>query len=406
MDGVIYPYEDPLVELNDRIKFKHLWRRWPSVVDEERVEATGGPRVIIHCDLDAFFAAVETLHHGLDESVPLIIGSDPKQGRGRGIVSTCNYAARVYGIRSAMPVSEAWRRCPATPFGPAIYIRGTRGLYSRASRKVMDVLRGAADLFEKASIDEAYLDVTEHVNGDWDAALALAINLQQKIKEVVNLTASFGIAPTRLVAKMASEVNKPNGIFRVMPDEVQAFFEGRSLRDLPGIGPKRATQLAEWGYTTADELYALGELSLARLAGERFAAWFMRVVDGESSDVVSPLRSRKSIGKEHTFERDQEDHEEVLARLLQLVSLVMERAVSLGVSGRLGEVKIRYTGFETHTSGRSIPVAMDDETVFRRLASGLFATNIRPEASIRLIGFRLGQLEIPESRQTTLFEEE
>lgn len=406
MDGVIYPYEDPLVELNDRIKFKHLWRRWPSVVDEERVEATGGPRVIIHCDLDAFFAAVETLHHGLDESVPLIIGSDPKQGRGRGIVSTCNYAARVYGIRSAMPVSEAWRRCPATPFGPAMYIRGTRGLYSRASRKVMDVLRGAADLFEKASIDEAYLDVTEHVNGDWDAALALAINLQQKIKEVVNLTASFGIAPTRLVAKMASEVNKPNGIFRVMPDEVQAFFEGRSLRDLPGIGPKRATQLAEWGYTTADELYALGELSLARLAGERFAAWFMRVVDGESSDVVSPLRSRKSIGKEHTFERDQEDHEEVLARLLQLVSLVMERAVSLGVSGRLGEVKIRYTGFETHTSGRSIPVAMDDETVFRRLASGLFATNIRPEASIRLIGFRLGQLEIPESRQTTLFEEE
>ncbi len=376
------------------------------MVDGERVEATDGPRVIIHCDLDAFFAAVETLHHGFDESVPLIIGSDPKQGRGRGIVSTCNYAARVYGIRSAMPVSEAWRRCPATPFGPAIYIRGTRGLYSRASRKVMDVLRGAADLFEKASIDEAYLDVTEHVSGDWDAALALAMNLQQKIKEVVNLTASFGIAPTRLVAKMASEVNKPNGIFRVMPDEVQAFFEGRSLRDLPGIGPKRATQLAEWGYTTADELYALGELSLARLAGERFAAWFMRVVDGDSSDVVSPLRSRKSIGKEHTFERDQEDHEEVLVRLLQLVSLVMERAVSLGVSGRLGEVKIRYTGFETHTSGRSIPVAMDDETVFRRLASGLFATNIRPEASIRLVGFRLGQLEIPESRQTTLFEEE
>ncbi|MDP6194591.1 MAG: helix-hairpin-helix domain-containing protein, partial [Candidatus Poseidonia sp.] len=185
-----------------------------------------------------------------------------------------------------------------------------------------------------------------------------------------------------------------------------SFFEGRSLRDLPGIGPKRATQLAEWGYTTADELYELGELSLARLAGERFATWFIRVVDGESSDVVSPLRSRKSIGKEHTFERDQDDHEEVMHRLEQLVSLVMERAVSLGVSGRLAEVKIRYTGFETHTSGRSIPVAMDEEGVFKRLAKGLFATNIRPESSVRLIGFRLGQLEIPPSRQTTLFEEE
>ncbi|MDP6194806.1 MAG: hypothetical protein QF880_03690, partial [Candidatus Poseidonia sp.] len=133
------------------------------MVEEGSGHGKDGPRIIIHCDLDAFFAAVETLHHGFDDNVPLIIGSDPKQGRGRGIVSTCNYAARAYGIRSAMPVSEAWRRCPATPFGPAIYIRGTRGLYSRASRKVMSVLNEVADLFEKASIDEAYLDVTDHV---------------------------------------------------------------------------------------------------------------------------------------------------------------------------------------------------------------------------------------------------
>lgn len=270
----------------------------------------------------------------------------------------------------------------------------------------MACLQNSANLFEKASIDEAYLDVTENVGGDWDAALALAKHLQQQIVEEVNLTASFGIGPTRLVAKMASEVNKPNGIFRVMPDEVNAFFEGRSLRAIPGIGPKRATQLAEWGYTTADDLYALGELSLASLAGERFAAWFMRVVDGESSSVVSPLRSRKSIGKEHTFEQDVANHEVVLERLEQLVALVMERATNLGVSGRLAEVKIRYTGFETHTAGRSIPVAMDDDGVFKRLANGLFATNIRPDNRVRLIGFRLGQLEVPPSRQSTLFEEE
>ncbi len=376
------------------------------MVEEVNSVEAFGPRILIHCDLDAFFAAVETIHHGFDEAIPLIIGSDPKQGRGRGIVSTCNYAARQFGIRSAMPVSEAWRRCPASPFGPGVYIRGTRGLYSRASRKVMDCLREPAVLFEKASIDEAYLDVTETVDGDWDAALALAGQLQKAIKEAVNLTASFGIGPTRIIAKMSSEINKPNGIFRVMPDEVTAFFEGRSLRDIPGIGPKRANQLAEWGYTTADELHGLGELSLARLTGDRFAEWFMRVVDGESSAVVSPLRSRKSIGKEHTFERDLDNHADVLERLEQLVQLVMERAKDLGVSGRLAEVKIRYTGFETHTSGRSIPVAMDDESVFKRLAKGLFATNIRPDSSVRLIGFRLGQLEMPPSRQTTLFEEE
>ena len=376
------------------------------MVTEERQGSREGPKILIHCDLDAFFAAVETLHHGLDASIPLIIGSDPKQGRGRGIVSTCNYAARTYGIRSAMPISEAWRRCPAAPFGPGTYIRGTRGLYSRASRQVMNILKPHASLFEQASIDEAYLDVTASVNGDWDAAMALARSLQQEIEATLNLTASFGIGPTRILAKMSSEVNKPNGIFRVMPDEVGPFFEGRSLREIPGIGPKRATQLAEWGYGSADELRELGELSLARLTGERFATWFISVVEGESSDVVSPLRSRKSIGKEHTFERDQGDHESVLERLEELVELVMERAVELEVSGRLAEVKIRYTGFETHASSRSIPVAMDDASVFKRIASILFANNVDTNRSIRLVGFRLGQLEAPSSRQTTLFHEE
>ena len=372
----------------------------------EEANPTSAPRILMHCDLDAFFAAVETLHHDLSDEIPLSIGSDPQQGRGRGIVSTCNYAARAYGIRSAMPISEAWRRCPAAPFGPGHYIRGTRSLYGRASRKVMAILRKEADIFEQASIDEAYMDITERVNGDWDAALALAGHLQRSVLDGVNLTASFGIGPTRVIAKMSSEVNKPRGIHRVMPDEVIDFFRGRSLRELPGIGPKRATQLAEWGFTTADELHAVGELTLNRLAGERFSSWFMAVVEGESSTAVSPLRNRKSIGKEHTFDRDQRDHETVMEWLLKLVEVVMTKAVEEGVCGRLAEVKIRYTGFETHTVSRSIPVAMDDASVFGRLASALFANSVDAEGAIRLIGFRLGSLEMPESRQSTLFEEE
>ncbi len=146
-------------------------------------------RIIVHCDLDAFFAAVETLHHDLDPTIPLIIGSDPNQGRARGIVSTCNYPARKYGIHSAMPIGEAWRRCPGAPYGNAIYLSGTRGLYSRASRKVMEVLKPSAIKFEKASIDEAYLDITESVDGDWDSAFALCRKLQQSIYKKVGLTA-------------------------------------------------------------------------------------------------------------------------------------------------------------------------------------------------------------------------
>jgi len=359
-------------------------------------------RIIIHCDLDAFFASVEILHHGFPEDEPLIIGSDPMQGRGRGIVSTCNYAAREYGVRSAMPISEAWRRCPGHPFGPARFIRGTRSLYSMASRRVMRILRQDSDKFEQASIDEAYLDVTEFVKHDWDEAMALARRLQRAIHAKVGLTASFGIGPTRIIAKMSSEVNKPNGIHRVLPDEISGFFQDCSVREVPGIGPKTANVLAEWGVTTMDEAMELGELALARMTSRRFASWLLRVVEGLTSNDVSPLRSRRSIGKERTFSRDQSDHEHVLELLEQLTQAVLEKARTEGISGRLAEVKIRYTGFETHTHGRSIPVAMDDTDVFLRQVRRLFAENVHQDEKIRLIGFRLGQLEELDSRQTTL----
>ena len=386
------------------LKHRGQWRRCMRADDVQ--PSSEEERILVHCDLDAFFASVEILHRSLDPNRPLIIGSDPQGGRGRGIVSTCNYAARTYGIRSAMPIGEAWRRCPGAPFGPGHYINGTRGLYSRASRKVMAILREPAQHFEKAGIDEAYLDITQTVDGDWDAAYALCRELQSSIEDQLGLTASFGIAPTRILAKMSSEINKPNGIFRLLPDETLDFFTGRSLRDVPGIGPKRATQLAEWGFNSVDEAYELGELALGRIAGERFSSWLVNVVDGSTSREVSPLRSRKSIGKENTFGTDQTDKEHVLQHLQSLVHHVMTKAKSIGVAGRLCEVKIRYTGFETHTHGRSIPVAMDDVDVFARLAERLFALNVDHKRSIRLIGFRLGQLAMPSTRLAKLLLEE
>ena len=359
-------------------------------------------RIIIHCDLDAFYAAVETLHHNLDPNIPLILGSDPKDGKGRGIVSTCNYAARKFGIRSAMPIGEAWRRCPGPPHGTGHYLQSTRGLYSRASRKVMEILSRNADRFEQASIDEAYLDITEYCAGDWDRALSIAREIQTEIMDRLSLSTSFGIGSTRILAKMGSEENKPAGIHRTLPDQIESFFTERSVREVPGIGPKTATRLAEWGINTMSEVAEYGEIALARFTSDRFASWIFRVLDGETSDEISPLRSRKSVGKETTFEFDQTDAENVLANLSILVSKVMKRARDMGVAGRLAEVKIRYQGFETHTHGRSIPVAMDEESVFMRLAHALFAENIEFERPIRLVGFRLGNLEMPLNRQSTL----
>lgn len=366
-----------------------------------------GSRILVHCDLDAFYAAVETLHHNLDPDIPLILGSDPKGGTGRGIVSTCNYAARKYGIRSAMPIGEAWRRCPGPPHGNGHYLKSTRGLYSRASRKVMEILAKNADKFEQASIDEAYLDVTDICENNWDTALALTKNLQSEIMDTLGLSTSFGIGSTRILAKMGSEENKPGGIHRTLPDEIGTFFDNRPVREVPGIGPKTATRLAEWGINTMSEVSEYGEIAISRFTSERFASWLMRVIDGETSDDISPLRSRKSVGKESTFEYDQLDVQSVLEHLSSLVIRVMKKAREMGVAGRLGEVKIRYQGFETHTHGRSIPVAMDDDSVFMRLAHGLFAEHVDHDRPIRLIGFRLGNLEMPESRQSTLdFEEQ
>lgn len=371
-------------------------------MSQDEKQTNNKNRILIHCDLDAFFAAVETLHHGFPVDTPLIIGSDPRQGRGRGIVSTCNYEARKYGIRSAMSISEAWRRCPGKPYGNGIYVRGSRGLYTRASKKVMNILSKPAEFFEQASIDEAYLDVTNFVDGDWDTALALCRELQGQIVEQVGLTASFGIGSTRILAKMASEINKPKGIFRILPDEIPEFFMGRDIREVPGIGAKRAVQLAEWGISTVDEMYDYGELSLSRMTGERFASWIIKVYEGKTSVEISPLRSRKSIGKEHTFSTDQGDYQEVLSHLLEITRQVIRKAKDLGVCGRLAEVKIRYTGFETHTHGRSIPVAMDELEVFNRLSETLFANNIQIGKRVRLIGFRLGHLDAPDTRQSTL----
>ena len=218
----------------------------------------------------------------------------------------------------------------------------------------------------------------------------------------LGLSTSFGIGPTRILAKMGSEENKPAGIHRTLPDQIDDFFDGRSVREVPGIGPKTATRLAEWGINTMSEAAEYGEIALARFTSERFSSWIIRVLEGETSNDVSPLRSRKSVGKEHTFEFDQTDIETVLLQLSILVEKVMKRAKEMSVAGRLGEVKIRYQGFETHTHGRSIPVAMDDETVFMRLAHGLFAENVEFERPIRLVGFRLGNLEMPLTRQSTL----
>ncbi|MBN17106.1 MAG: DNA polymerase IV [Euryarchaeota archaeon] len=366
------------------------------------IESNMGERILVHCDLDAFFASVETLHHNLDPEKPLIIGSDPKGGNGRGIVSTCNYAAREFGVRSAMPISEAWRRCPGDPIGEAIYLRGARRLYRRASNRVMSILSENADLFEQASIDEAYLDVTERCNGNWELAETLCRELQKRILTDISLSASFGIGPTRVIAKMASEARKPGGIFLVTPGGIRDFLGPHKCRDVPGIGPKAAQSLGELGIMVLNDAYEEGQDLLSEALGARRSTSLWSILEGESSDEISTLRSRKSIGKETTFSIDTKDIDLVFSTLSTLVDAITGRLKKDDITSRSVEVKIRYKGFETVSHTRTLAVSMDDTETFQRVAGNLLAEIYDTNRPVRLVGVRLGELEAPPNRQSKL----
>ncbi len=361
-----------------------------------------GHRILIHCDLDAFFAAVETIHQNLSPDIPLIIGSDPKFGSGRGIVSTCNYAAREFGIRSAMPISEAWRRCPGPPIGNGLYMRTNFRLYRRASKRVMRILSSHADQFEQASVDEAYLDVTESSDGDWNTAERIARDIQKEIFDEIRLTASFGIGQNRVIAKMASEVRKPNGIFMVPFGGHQEFFETKSCVAVPGIGPKAGQLLREVGIVNLKDAYREGPDTLEQYLGKRRASSLWNILEGKSSAEVSPLRSRKSISKEVTFSTDQNNPAAVMNALPKLVENVATKLRAIEITARSIEVKIRYKGFETYSHGQSLPVSMDEFEVFKRIAMKLLSDIYDTSRSVRLIGVKLSELEAPPNRQSTL----
>jgi DNA polymerase IV (DinB-like DNA polymerase) len=189
-------------------------------------------RFILHCDLDAFFASVEVRDNPNYQNSPVIIGADPKDGKGRGVVSTCNYEARKFGIRSAMPISIAYQRCPQ-----GIYLRPNFNKYNQASNEVMEIIKSFSSKFQQVSIDEAYIDISETCD-TFDEVQELMLNLQQKIHDSVGITISIGCASSKSIAKIASDFKKPNGITIVRSEEIKEFLSPMDITRIPGIGKK------------------------------------------------------------------------------------------------------------------------------------------------------------------------
>ena len=361
-------------------------------------------RVVLHVDMDAFYAGVEARDDPRLRGVPLVVGADPRGGRGRGVVCTASYEARKFGIRSAMPISQAWRAAPH-----AVFVRPDFRKYLAESRKVMAILERYADELEVVGLDEAYLDVTERVRGeegkpDWDLASSLARSLQAAVSRELRLSCSIGIAPSKSVAKIASDARKPHGVFRLRPHEVRAYLEPLSCGKLHGCGPKTAAALKEIG------IHTIGELAEAdpRILEARFGshgAWLHRIANADDSRRVDGNRGeRKSRGNETTFMRDEADPAEVRRVAAGLLDELLD---DQGHRDRRPfatlTVKVRYRGFETVTRARTVPHPLDasDPTACATAHATVEAllAPLLDGRPVRLVGVRLSGFKDPEGQR-------
>jgi DNA polymerase-4 len=347
-------------------------------------------RVILHVDLDAFFCSVEELHHPELAGKPFIVGARPEQ---RGVVASASYPARVFGVHSAMPTARALRLCPSL-----IVVHPRHAAYSESSDRVMALLREAAPIVEQVSVDEAFLDVSDDPRG----GLELAAVLQARIRSELHLPTSWGVATSRLVAKIATEVGKPNGLVVVPPGEERAFLAPLPVGMLWGVGPKTRARLEELEVRTIGDLAALQPERLCQALGEHGLELASRAVGKDDQPVVDS-NEPKSMSSETTFSRDVQNGRELRRTLLRLAEEVGRRLREGGVAGSTVRLKLRWSDFTTLTRQVKVaqPVNQDGE-VYRAVLS-LFDATWPKGKPVRLIGVGVSGLG-SQHRQLSLFD--
>jgi DNA polymerase-4 len=351
-------------------------------------------RWIAHMDLDAFFASCEQLEHPEYRGLPVVVGAHPGH---RGVVAAASYEARRFGIHSAMPIAEAFRRCP-----DAVYLRPDMVKYRRYSAQVFQILETITPVVEAASVDEAYLDVSglEKLSG---TAEAIGREIKQRIHTETGLNASVGIGPNRLIAKLGSEYRKPDGLTVVSPEQVLDFLAPMPVSNLRGLGKQTLKIFNRLGIRTVAQLRSIPLEQLEQHLGEKAAASFHRQAFGIASDQVHPNQLRKSISKETTFETDIRDHTVLHDALRRLAADVARTARQEGLSGFVVSLKIRFAGFDTYTRQykRSTPTC--DERDMLKTAWRLFLEGKLPDKPVRLIGIGISDWEQNQPAQTDLF---
>ena len=336
-------------------------------------------RKIIHIDMDAFFAAVEIRYNPKLKGKPVIIGSDPRQTGGRGVVSTCSYEARAFGVHSAMSSKEAYERCPQ-----AIFISGNYEKYKTVGLEIRAIFKRYTDLIEPMSIDEAYLDVTENKLGI-KSAVKIARLIQQDIWQELHLTASAGVSYNKFLAKMASDYQKPHGLTVILPDQAEDFLKQMDIAKFHGVGKKTVERLHEMSIYTGEDLLAVSEVTLIDRFG-RLGFDLYRKARGIHNSPVKANRIRKSIGKEKTYGKILQVEEDIKKELTLLSEKVAHNLSTQDKAGKIIILKIRYADFSTLTRRKSLPQATQDASQIYQTALQLYEELAEKEKGIRLLG--------------------
>lgn len=341
-------------------------------------------RKIIHIDMDAFYASIEQRDRPELRGKPVIVGGDPHR---RGVVATCSYEARRFGIHSAMPSRTAFKRCPH-----AIFVSPRFDVYRAVSTQIMQIFHDYTELVEPLSLDEAFLDVTYN-KFNIPSATHVAREIKQRIYERTQLTASAGVSYNKFIAKLASDYNKPDGLTVITPQQAERFLESLPIQKFFGVGRVTASRFQEHGIHTGADLKGLSEERLRELFQER-GSMFYRYVRGEDQRSVEPIRVRKSVGKEITLAEDLAlaEHAEVIRILTDLAEKVERRLVELDLQARTVILKLRWRDFQLMTRRATLPQAFQTQEVMLHHIQDLLE-QVGPQGHVRLLGVTVSQLE-------------
>lgn len=341
-------------------------------------------RIILHLDMDCFFAAVEEREDPSLRGKPVVVGALPEGGRGRGVVSTSNYVARKFGIKSAMPISAAYRAC-----SDAIFLPVRMELYAKVSNRIMEIIRSLSGsmLMEQVSVDEMYLDCTSL--GSFDTAKMFGETLRTAIFNQEKLTASVGIGSSKLIAKIASDAKKPNGCFVVLPGVTEDFLALLPVRMLPGVGEKTETVLHGLGIKTITDLRNTPEETVVARCGN-FGERLLELAYGIDPREVVAQRVIKSIGRSTTFRKDTRDKTIIMEKFLELCNEVYRELISNEFKFKTITVVYRYSNFEIHDRSHSLQKPTNEWSSMKSAALQLFVPAfLETRRTFRLIGVRV-----------------